>query len=66
MRKLKRKKITVDFIEKRIAKNDKRIQIIAYNSYLLRQQLAKLAAMDAAKEEVQDAVCPAEQPQTNG
>lgn len=42
---IKRPKLIKEVIEKRLAKNEKRIQRIAEESFLLRQQLEQIAAL---------------------
>lgn len=59
MRKPKRKKLLRAQIEKRIAKNYRRIQFLADNSYKLQQVLN---VMQAQAKEAEDAVHTPEQP----
>ena len=59
MRKPKRRKLLRAQIEKRIAKNYRRIQFLADNSYKLQQVLN---VMNAEVKEAEGAICPPEQP----
>lgn len=61
MRHQKRKKVVLAQLEKQLLKNERRIQMIAEESYQVRKMIAQITEIEAAKalpvEEKKDGMC---------